>query len=207
VTAKPSAVGRWPGRWTCDEVAVTRVVAGRLGGRRLAVPTGRATRPTSERVREALFSTVEALRGPLQGARFLDLFAGSGAVGIEAASRGATQVTCVDNDARALTVLRANVVSLGVAVEVSAVPVERLLANPPDDPWDVVFLDPPYADPVDDVLASLAEHSWLGPDAVVVVERAARGAEPRWPAGIQADRSRRYGDTMLWYGLWYGRRP
>jgi 16S rRNA (guanine966-N2)-methyltransferase len=186
---------------------VTRVVAGELGGRRLVVPAGRSTRPTSERVREALFSTVEALRGPLLGAGFLDLYAGSGAVGIEAASRGATRVTCVDSDVRALTALRSNVVSLGVAVEVSAVPVERFLASPPDEPWDVVFLDPPYADPADDVLASLADDAWLVTEAVVVVERSARGAEPRWPSGIQPDRSRRYGDTVLWYGLWYGRRP
>ena len=186
---------------------MTRIVGGSLGGRRLKVPRGDGTRPTSERVREALFSSLDALRGPLKGAGFLDLYAGSGAVGLEAASRGAARVTCVESDPRALPVLRSNVEALGVAVEVSAVPVERLLRTPPDQPWDVVFLDPPYAEPVDDVLASLVGNDWFAPDAVVVAERSARGAEPGWPPGIEPDRSRRYGDTMLWYGLWYGRRP
>ena len=171
------------------------------------MPRGQGTRPTSERVREALFSSLEAVRGPLQGASLIDLYAGSGAVGIEAVSRGAARVACVESDPRALAVLRSNVESLGVAVEVSALPVERFLRTPPAQPWDVVFLDPPYAEPIDDVLASLAGNNWFAPDAVVVAERSARGAEPGWPAGIEPDRSRRYGDTMLWYGLWYGRRP
>jgi 16S rRNA (guanine966-N2)-methyltransferase len=180
------------------------VVAGTLGGRRLTVPAGRNTRPTAERVREGLFSALESMRGPLTGAAFLDLYAGSGAVGIEAASRGATRVTCVERDPRALSVLRANVEMLAPAVvEVSSAPVARLLDDEPGEPYDVVYVDPPYAEPVEDVLALLVAHGWLGPSAVVVVERATRGTAPVWPAGLALDRSRRYGDTTLWYG----RRP
>jgi 16S rRNA (guanine966-N2)-methyltransferase len=187
---------------------MTRVVAGDLGGRRITVSSGRATRPTSERAREGLFSALVAMRGSLAGAAFLDLYAGSGAVGIEAASRGAARVTCVERDPRALTVLRANVEALAPGVvEVSASPVERFLRAPTNHPNDVVFLDPPYSDPVDEVLALLAADAWLAPSAVVVVERSARDAEPAWPEGVEPERSRRYGDTMLWYGLWYGRRP
>jgi 16S rRNA (guanine966-N2)-methyltransferase len=183
---------------------LARVVAGTLGGRRLSVPRGRSTRPTSERVREALFSALESMRGSLAGAAFLDLYAGSGAVGIEAASRGAARVTCVERDPRALAVVRANVESLGLTtVEVSSAPVARLLGDEPGTPFDVVYVDPPYAEPVDDVLAMLGANAWLAESAVVVVERATRDSAPTWPAGLVADRSRRYGDTTLWYG----RRP
>jgi 16S rRNA (guanine966-N2)-methyltransferase len=183
---------------------VTRVVAGDLGGRRLAVPAGRATRPTSERVREALFSSVLTMRGSLGGAGVLDLYAGSGAVGIEAASRGAARVTCVERDPRALAVLRSNLDALGLTiVEVSTSPVERVLSAQPAAPYDVVFVDPPYAEPVDQVLAMLDANGWLTSSAVVVVERATRDSPPLWPPGIRPDRSRRYGDTTLWYG----RRP
>jgi 16S rRNA (guanine966-N2)-methyltransferase len=183
---------------------MTRVVAGELGGRRLAVPSGRTTRPTSERVREGLFSTVQAMAGPLAGKAFLDLYAGSGAVGIEAASRGAARVTCVERDARAHGVLRSNIESLAVrVVEVSTAPVERLLGDKAVAPYDVVYVDPPYADPVDAVLAMLVAGGWLTDAAVVVVERATRDTPPAWPRGLVLDRSRRYGDTTLWYG----RRP
>jgi len=187
---------------------MTRVVAGELGGRRLAVPSGRGTRPTSERVREGLFSTLVAMRGSLEGAAFLDLYAGSGAVGIEAASRGAGQVVCVERDPRALAVLRSNVEAVAAGlVQVSAAPVERFLRSPGGGTWDVVFLDPPYSDPVEEVLELLTTEGRLAPAAIVVAERSIRAAEPGWPAGFESDRSRRYGDTMLWYGLWYGRRP
>jgi 16S rRNA (guanine966-N2)-methyltransferase len=183
---------------------VTRIVAGSAGGRRLTVPSGRATRPTAERTREGLFSTVESMRGPLTGAAFLDLYAGSGAVGLEAASRGALRVVLVDNAAPALRALRSNVDALGLGgVEVRNESVERLITGEADLAYDVVFLDPPYTVPVDGVLDQLDTGGWLASDAVVVVERATRSDPPRWPAGIVADRSRRYGDTTLWYG----RRP
>jgi 16S rRNA (guanine966-N2)-methyltransferase len=178
---------------------VPRIVGGVAGGRRVDVPRGRDTRPTSDRVREGLFSTLEALRGSLDGAAFLDLFAGSGAVGLEAASRGAARTTLVEQAAAALRVLRANAASLGLAgVEVRAEPVARLLAGT-STLYDVVFLDPPYADAVTPYLASLTE-GWLAAGAVVVVERATRSGSPGWPAGLVEDRFRRYGDTTLWYG-------
>ncbi|MGN6331088.1 MAG: 16S rRNA (guanine(966)-N(2))-methyltransferase RsmD [Motilibacteraceae bacterium] len=183
---------------------MTRVVAGVAGGRRLAVPPGHGTRPTSDRAREALFSTLEALRGPLAGARVLDLYAGSGAVGLEALSRGAGAALLVEADARAARTVRENVRALGLpGARVEAAKVERVLGAPAAAPFDVVFADPPYA--VTDaevvrVLEALRDHGWVAPDSVVVVERATRGADLAWPAGFEPLRSRRYGEATLWYG-------
>jgi 16S rRNA (guanine966-N2)-methyltransferase len=176
-------------------------VAGTHGGRRLVVPAGTATRPTSDRTREALFASLISARGSLRGAAFLDLYAGSGAVGLEAASRGATSVVLVERAAAALTAIRANVASLALpGVRLRAEPVERFLARPPDTAYDVVFCDPPYADPVDAVLEALAHPGWLASGAAVVLERATRDPELSWPAGIEPVRSRTYGDSTLWYG-------
>lgn len=159
-------------------------------------------------MREALFSSLEAALGTLRDAAFLDLYAGSGAVGLEAASRGATPVLLVERDPRALATIRANVAAVGLpGVDVRSEPVERLLAAAPPTAYDAVFLDPPYADPVEESLRLLAARDWVRPGGVVVVERAARDAAPAWPDGMEPDRSRRYGDTVLFYGLWYGRRP
>jgi 16S rRNA (guanine966-N2)-methyltransferase len=183
---------------------VSRVIAGVAGGRRLVIPPGTATRPTADRAREGLFSTLTSLRGSLVGAMFLDLFAGSGAVGLEAASRGATSVVLVERDPHALRAMRMNADALGlVGVEVRAEPVERVLAARATAGFDVVFLDPPYSDPVDGVLNRLIEGGWLAPNAVVAVERASRDGRLNWPAGLDAVRSRRYGEATLWYG----RRP
>jgi 16S rRNA (guanine966-N2)-methyltransferase len=145
--------------------------------------------------------------GSLSGVPFLDLYAGSGAVGLEAASRGAAPVHLVERDPVVVRTLRANVRSLdlpGVVARVGAV--ERLLADGPaaDDPrFRVVFVDPPYASSVDEVLGLLVSRGWLADAAVVVVERDARNDEIAWPEGLQPERSRRYGDSVLWYG----RRP
>ena len=178
-----------------------RVVGGSAGGRRLVVPRGRATRPTSDRVREGLFST---LGGDLTGRSFLDLYAGSGAVGLEAASRGARPVVLVEREASALTALHANVAALDLPdVHVRADTVARILAEPPPGSFDVVFLDPPYADRLEGVLSALLTNGWLSSDGLVVAERATRDGTPPWPPGLETDRSRRYGDTTLWYG----RRP
>jgi 16S rRNA (guanine966-N2)-methyltransferase len=183
---------------------VTRIVAGTAGGRRIVVPRGRGTRPTSERAREALFSTLESLHRTLSGLAFLDLYAGSGAVGLEAASRGVAVTLLVETDPTALAALRRSVSDLALpGVEVVADRVERLLAGPPPRTFDVVFVDPPYRDPVDEVLALLADFGWLASEATVVVERATKSAAPRWPAGWAENRARRYGDSTLWYG----RRP
>ncbi|HVW81245.1 MAG TPA: 16S rRNA (guanine(966)-N(2))-methyltransferase RsmD [Mycobacteriales bacterium] len=180
---------------------MSRVIGGAAGGRRLATPPGRGTRPTSDRVREALFSSLESLPGGLQGVAFLDLYAGSGAVGLEAASRGAGAVTLVERDPSAVKVIRRNLAAVPAStrVEVVASTVERFLAGTPA-PYQTVFLDPPYAEPVDRVLAVLAVSGWLARDAVVCVERATRDGAIVWPEGLVGLRSRKYGDTTLWYG-------
>lgn len=180
---------------------MTRLVGGVAGGRRLAVPAGRGTRPTAERVREALFSALEAMTGTLAGRGFLDLYAGSGAVGLEAASRGAAPVLLVERDPAAARVARTNIETLGLpGVTLRQASVGTVLAEPPPATFDACFLDPPYADDVTGALEALLGGGWLAGRAVVVVERAARGPALRWPAGLVADRERRYGDTMLWYG-------
>jgi 16S rRNA (guanine966-N2)-methyltransferase len=183
---------------------VTRIIGGDAGGRRLKAPAGDRTRPTTDRVREALFSAIDSALGSLHGLRFLDVYAGSGAVGLEARSRGAGVVTLVEQDRRTAGVIRDNVRALGFDhVEVVVSDAARALGHPPPAPYDVAFLDPPYALPVDDVVAALRAlhgHGWLSPAALVVVERSSRGPELSWPAGLTGDRVRRYGETVLWYG-------
>lgn len=184
-----------------------RIVGGRARGRRLRVPP-LGTRPTSERAREALFDRLATLLD-LAGSRVLDLFAGSGAVGLEALSRGAVEVCFVESDARAVDVLRANlkVVAAGSDDAVASVrrhSVEAVLAGtPPVTPFDLVFADPPYAladTALSALLAVVATPAWCVAGGIVVVERPARGAAPRWPAGVQALASKRYGQGVLWYG-------
>ena len=181
---------------------MTRVIAGQAGGRRLIVPKGQ-TRPTSDRAREGLFGSVISMAGPLAGKRVLDLYAGSGAVGLEALSRGASHVTLVESAAPAVRAIRANVAALGLpGVRVIADRVERFLAAAPGERYDLVFADPPYALPQADltaVLSTLAP-AWLAPDAVVVVERASRDPDLTWPDGYVPDRARRYGEATFWYG-------
>jgi 16S rRNA (guanine966-N2)-methyltransferase len=188
-----------------------RIIAGAVGGRRLAVVPGRVTRPTSDRAREGLFATVEAIRGGLTGAAVLDLYAGTGAVGLEALSRGATDVLLVEADARAARVIRANIAALGLpGARVISGGVARTLAAGPagERARDFVFADPPYrADDaeIQDMLTALT--AWLAPGALVAVERATRSGAPTWPAGYEADRSRRYGEATVWYGLAAGVQP
>jgi 16S rRNA (guanine966-N2)-methyltransferase len=183
---------------------VTRIVAGAARGRRLAVPaTG--TRPTSDRAREALFSSLEATLGAFAGVRFLDLYSGSGAVGLEAASRGAALVWLVESDRATARVLHANVAAVGLpTAQVRVADVSGLVATTHDEAaFDVVFLDPPYAVTNDQVIAvinDLVTGLWLADDAVLVVERSTRSGDFAWPSGSVADRSRRYGETTLWYG-------
>lgn len=170
----------------------------------MATPTGAATRPTSDRVREALFSTVESLRGSLQGARFLDLYAGSGAVGLEALSRGASQAVLVEHDRRAARAITGNAKALGLrSADVVVDRVEHFLRGGKPAHFDVVFMDPPYALPgreIEQLVKALLGRGWVGPDAVVVLERSRRDAAPRWPSGVEEIQHRRYGDTLLWYG-------
>jgi len=184
---------------------VTRIIGGSAGGRRIGTPRGDATRPTSDRVREALFSAIESWCGSLHGLRVLDLYAGSGAVGLEAWSRGAEAVTLVESDRRTAALVAANARALGFAgADVVTGSVATVLAREPVAAYDLVFLDPPY--PLDEAalggdLALLAAHGWLAPGALVVVERSSRSPEPAWPAGLARDREKRYGETTLWYAI------
>ncbi|MBE6481364.1 MAG: 16S rRNA (guanine(966)-N(2))-methyltransferase RsmD [Actinomyces ruminicola] len=182
---------------------MTRIVAGSAGGRRIDVPAG-GTRPTSERVREALFGRLEHY-GVIDGARVLDLCAGSGALGLEAASRGATDVTLVDASRRATRVCDANIRALGLrGVRSATAKAEAFLAGAAGAPVDLVLLDPPYDVDETTLAAMLAplprrQDPWLAPGAVVVVERSSRSPEPKWPAGLRCFSTRKYGETTLWF--------
>jgi 16S rRNA (guanine966-N2)-methyltransferase len=182
---------------------VTRIIAGRARGRRLQTLRGDLTRPTADRVREALFSSLEAALGSLHGLSFLDLYAGSGAVGLEAWSRGAAVVVLVERNPRAATLVRANATGLGAAgVRVVAASVRGALGQPPASAYDVVFLDPPYAAPMTQLrgdLAALLERGWLRDGATVVVEHSTRAEPVDWPPGLVPERTRTYGETALSY--------
>lgn len=179
-----------------------RIVAGLAKGRRLA-PPAEGTRPTSDRAREALFNSVAALLD-LDGARVLDLYAGTGAVGLEALSRGAAQAVFVESNRGAAEILRRNADAVGLpGVRIVRRPVATFLADPSEAPFDLVFADPPYS--LDDaalgaMLAALASEHWLAADAVVVVERPARAAPLQWPDCVTPVKDRRYGAGVLWYG-------
>jgi len=184
---------------------MTRVIAGTAGGRRLAVPPGAGTRPTSDRAREGLLSTWQSLLGGrLEGERVLDLYAGSGAVGLEALSRGANHTLLVEADARAARTIRENVRNLGLpGAEVRAGKAQQIIQEPPTAPYDIAFLDPPYAvtdDDLREILLTLRTEHWLAPQALVTVERSTRGGEFQWPPGFDAVKARRYGEGTFWYG-------
>jgi len=186
---------------------VIRVIAGAAGGRRLAVPGGVSARPTSDRAREGLFGTVVSEIGSLTGKNVLDLYAGSGAVGLEALSRGARDVLMVESDAQAVAVIRANIETVGLeGARVTRDRVERLLASQGrPDRYDLVFADPPYAMTTAAVtrVLTLLTDGWLAHDALVVVERATRSGPVHWPPGYLPGKSRRYGEATFWYG-WNG---
>ncbi|EST39193.1 hypothetical protein N566_03305 [Streptomycetaceae bacterium MP113-05] len=187
---------------------MTRVIAGVAGGRRLAVPPGNGTRPTSDRAREGMFSSWEAqLGGPAawRGLRVLDLYGGSGAVGLEALSRGASHALLVEAESRAAHTIRQNIAAVGLrGAEVRAARAEHVLAGaPPGEPYGLVFLDPPYAvtdDELREILLTLRARGWLTGDALATVERSTRGGVFGWPEGFRELRSRRYGEGTLWYG-------
>ncbi|WP_125626644.1 16S rRNA (guanine(966)-N(2))-methyltransferase RsmD [Streptomyces sp. WAC 00631] len=206
---KPARRGggrQWPpSRPTAKGPTMTRVIAGAAGGRRLTVPPGTGTRPTSDRAREGLFSTWQSLLGDLDGLRVLDLYGGSGAVGLEALSRGAAHVLLVESDQRAARTIRENARAVGMpGAEVRAARAEQIAAGPPpEQPYDVLFLDPPYAvtdDDLREILLTLRARGWLGEEALVTVERSTRGGQFDWPEGFEAVRARRYGEGTLWYG-------
>ncbi|MET8001973.1 16S rRNA (guanine(966)-N(2))-methyltransferase RsmD [Nonomuraea glycinis] len=192
---------------------MTRIIAGSAGGRRLEVPPGRGTRPTSDRAREGIFLTLDSLYG-LRGARVMDLYAGSGAVGLEALSRGAGCAVLVESDPKAVRTIKTNVraLDLGGEAEVVADKVARFLGRgpagrpgegPPMEAFDIVFADPPYAVSDDEVIAVLAllrDNGWLVNGALVAFERESRGKPLIWPDSYVEERVRRYGEASVWYG-------
>lgn len=183
---------------------MTRIVAGRWGGRALKTPDGTTTRPTNSKVRAALGNSLQA-SGALAGASVLDLFAGTGALGLELASRGAERVVLVENDREALMVLRGNVAALG-ATSATVVPGSALSyagAGAAGVAFDIVVADPPYDLPNEDLAAMLLglhARGLLGPQADLIVERARRTADLEWPEPLVGERTKRYGDTVLLFG-------
>jgi len=157
------------------------------------------TRPTTDRVRESLFNVL-ASRIDFAGMSVLDLYAGSGALGLEAMSRGATSAVFVESDARAAAVVAKNIATLGVAGTVRRGPVAAVLSGRADRPVDLVFADPPYEVPAADleqVVQALITGGWVRVGSVVVIERGASGPELTWPEGWEGWPSRRYGDTRI----------
>lgn len=184
---------------------MTRIIAGAASGIRLAVPA-KGTRPTSDRVRESLFAALES-GGELSGARVVDLYAGSGALGLEALSRGAASADLVERSRPAAEVARENVQRVERSVgrrgdsRVHAVAVDAFLRTT-TDAYDLAFLDPPYElgeTELATVLALLVPH--LADGAVVVVERGSRSPEPAWPDALERIRARTYGDTAVWWAV------
>ena len=163
----------------------------------------RGTRPTTDRVRESLFNVLAA-RMDLHGASVLDLYAGSGALGLEALSRGAAEVVLVENGPRVLPVLRANVAAVGLpGARVIGAAVSSVVTGPAPAAFDLVLADPPYAVGVPQVLGvlqALVDGGWLAPGAVVVVERSSREEPWEWPTPLTGVRDRRYGEAVLRYG-------
>ncbi|TFB96235.1 16S rRNA (guanine(966)-N(2))-methyltransferase RsmD [Cryobacterium adonitolivorans] len=192
---------------------MTRIVAGFAGSLTLTVPA-KGTRPTSDQVREALFSALDA-RDAIRDYRVLDLYAGSGALGLEAASRGARVVTLVENGFAASQTCRKNAAAVqkaapkgaNLSISVSSQAVQSFLAGTPDG-FDLVFLDPPYDLADAELAANLAAlTTLLDPDALVVVERSSRSPEPTWGPGLVRERRKDYGDTTLWYAGVAGPNP
>lgn len=188
---------------------MTRIIAGSRGGHRLATPKGDLTRPTSERVREALFSALASWLGhdgaaddALAGISFVDLYAGSGAIGLEAMSRGASPVLLVEHDRATAELIRRNAASLSLPAQVRTASVDTLARTAAPHSFDIIWLDPPYAvesAALDEIIAALVGNGWLAADGLVVLERDRRSAPPVWGAGFTDSWLRRYGETTLYY--------
>lgn len=182
--------------------SVTRIISGRAGSLALAVPDA-GTRPTSDRVRESLFGSLESA-GLIDDAAVLDLYAGSGALALEALSRGAAAADLVEKNPRAASVAERNLRAVRRAVPDATARVHRTSADAflrsTTAAYDLVFLDPPYDVDETELTGTLSLLvPRLTPDAVVVIERAARSPEPALPTGLVHDRMKRYGDTALWW--------
>lgn len=184
-----------------------RIIAGSAKGRKLLSPEGTAARPTSDRAREALFSSLESEYGDLRGIRFLDLFAGSGAVSAEALSRGAKSVVAVESDRNALAIARVNIemaAALSDAEEVAVVDSDvNDYALRTSNPFDVIFLDPPYALADVDIvkiLERLYASGFMVSQTLIVIERASRNDTFPWPTKMRSVKERRYGNAAIFYG-------
>lgn len=187
---------------------MSRIIAGRAGGQRLATPSHSRTRPTSDLVRESAFNVIADWAGTvgeppasmLERFSLLDLYAGTGAIALEAASRGAGPVVAVEKDKRTAALARSNAAATGLGVQVLPVSVDAYLAGAPT-PFDVVWFDPPYEVTTPTVEAQVARvlEGWLADDGLIVIERAARDNPPAWPAALPEHRERRYGDTVLYW--------
>lgn len=179
---------------------MTRIIAGRWAGRRLAVPAG--ARPTTDRVREAMFSTLEHRLPGFAGRQVLDLFAGSGALGLEALSRGADHATAVERQRGAVALLRQNAAALGAGAAFTVVAADAWQWSPNGRPADLLLVDPPYEAPsrrLGELLARIARAGGLAAGAIVVVERPRRDRSVPFPSGWEYDQ-RSYGETAVWYG-------
>ncbi len=195
---------------------MSRIIAGARKGHRLTMPGHNETRPTSDRVREAAFSLIADWAGTagqpaestLTGLSFLDLYAGSGAVALEAASRGAAPVWAVESDRATAEVARRNVAATGLPVTVYVRTVASFLATNPAAQlprgYDVVWADPPYSLPTEQleaVLATLLANGWVAPRGLLVIERSGRDRAPRWPDGVEESWDRSYGETILYFAM------
>ncbi|MBB3036267.1 16S rRNA (guanine(966)-N(2))-methyltransferase RsmD [Hoyosella altamirensis] len=178
---------------------MTRIIAGGAGGIRLRVPP-KGTRPTTDRVREALFSVLSS-RIDFDGLRVLDLYAGSGALGLESLSRGAALAVFVESGARAVAVIKDNIQTVRLpGAEVIKGAVTATLGREPAQQFSLVFADPPYTvgdGSIEEMLALLVRHQWLAPEALVVIERSSRSPLTTWPDGFEAITSRKYGETRI----------
>ncbi|MEE1620736.1 16S rRNA (guanine(966)-N(2))-methyltransferase RsmD [Zafaria sp. Z1313] len=190
---------------------MSRIIGGAAGGLTLASVSGDGTRPTTDRVKESLFARLDHLDA-VSGCRVLDLYAGSGALGLEAASRGAHRVVLVDVSAAALKSAKANAARINKALGAQTVSVVKgrapSIVRSLGTDWDLVFLDPPYPLAEEELarcLEVVAPH--VAPDGLVVVERSSRSPEPEWPAALERTGERRYGETVLWFAEGVGVAP
>jgi 16S rRNA (guanine966-N2)-methyltransferase len=195
---------------------MSRIIAGSAGGRRISMPSGPGTRPTTDRVREAVFSAVTAWaetsaaapQDALAGLAFCDLYAGSGAVGLEAASRGAAPVLLVEHDRRTAQHIRRSAEQLHLNVTIQVGDVPSLLHRSPSVGFDIVFADPPYDQPtetVDTQLRDLIDNGWVSQPGLVILERPRRSAPPNWPGSATKTWARAYGETTVYFGWLEGK--
>jgi 16S rRNA (guanine966-N2)-methyltransferase len=182
---------------------MTRIIAGIAKGRNLKVPPS-GTRPTSDRVREAVFTSLTSRLGNFSDLAVLDLYAGSGAFALEAMSRGADRAIAVEKHSATAKIIKDNAKTLGFSVEVKPADVRTYLKAPATDKFDVVYIDPPYDhsnEEVEEVLRLLLANGYLAEDAVVVVERSSRGEQFVWPEGFEQVQERSYGETLVKSGV------